>query len=75
MELREQGLWVTDVVPFLRQGFDDSGTTSLGLEGRLIFMKKCGYESPVAFSIPAGPAKAGRTEPFFFMTFLPQVWI
>jgi hypothetical protein len=41
--------------------------------GRLIFMKKCGYESPVAFSIPAGPAKAGRTEPFFFMTFLPCV--
>lgn len=48
--------------PYWRKGADStatltyalttSGTTLLGLEGRLFFMKKGGYESPVGFSIP-----------------------
>lgn len=41
-----------DSTATLTYALTTSGTTLLGLEGRLFFMKKGGYESPVGLSIP-----------------------
>ena len=46
MELREQGLWVTDVVPFLRQGFDDQWDYFTRLGRKTHFHEKMWIRKP-----------------------------